>query len=396
MVITKIFDPISALLRGVVVLIFFLIGILYIVKGKQKEQFKEQFLMYGFASLFIFAGGFLFLFRFLADTQIIGYYMGHDFYGDFTVHTSLYEIYGKLCDVFTCIGTIIFFASFEYYFKRTRFIITLLMTMYTISLLVVVILFPISVMYGYGRIMNIIIPITVILMFIWLMKNSQEDFKIVSAILIFGYVIILVGVWADSIELKDVTSIVIYISPIFLILGSLVSVSPLLMSPERLAQLRKYWSVLAVSTIGLSLSFSIYALIMRSDLMYEFLMITNYGFNTILILLVIQTNKIMKERSEKTINILSMFTKPQKVTEEEVTISKERKTCLVCKGKILGVNFMCRECNAFYCMKCYTALTGLENACWSCEAALDETKPIIKPKSEDQIKIEIHNKGESL
>jgi hypothetical protein len=43
--------------------------------------------------------------------------------------------------------------------------------------------------------------------------------------------------------------------------------------------------------------------------------------------------------------------KPPRITEEEVSVSKENKICLVCKGKVGGFNFICTECGAFYCMK---------------------------------------------
>jgi len=89
-----------------------------------------------------------------------------------------------------------------------------------------------------------------------------------------------------------------------------------------------------------------------------------------------------------------MFTKPQKVTEEEVSIAKEKKICLVCKGKVLGHNvFICLGCDTFYCQKCAYALENLENACWVCETPFDESKP-SKPykKVEEEIKVEISEK----
>ena len=59
------------------------------------------------------------------------------------------------------------------------------------------------------------------------------------------------------------------------------------------------------------------------------------------------------------------------ITEEEVSISKEKKICLVCKGRILRFNFVCPECESFYCDKCVRAIIDLENACWACNTQLD-------------------------
>ena len=67
---------------------------------------------------------------------------------------------------------------------------------------------------------------------------------------------------------------------------------------------------------------------------------------------------------------------PQKITEEEVTYFKEKKICLVCKSHIEGFNnYICPRCEVLYCENCARALTDLENACWTCESPLDNSKP---------------------
>ncbi|MFX0071057.1 MAG: hypothetical protein ACFFAO_08200 [Candidatus Hermodarchaeota archaeon] len=54
------------------------------------------------------------------------------------------------------------------------------------------------------------------------------------------------------------------------------------------------------------------------------------------------------------------------------------------KGPIEGMTFVCPECKAFYCAKCYYAVKEIENSCWSCGKPLDPTKPVklIKEKME--------------
>lgn len=61
------------------------------------------------------------------------------------------------------------------------------------------------------------------------------------------------------------------------------------------------------------------------------------------------------------------------IVEEKVTIHKEKKVCLICKGQVKGMSYICR-CNALYCEKCVKALIDLENVCWVCEAPLDITR----------------------
>ncbi|MFX1574383.1 MAG: hypothetical protein ACFFB0_16710, partial [Promethearchaeota archaeon] len=70
--------------------------------------------------------------------------------------------------------------------------------------------------------------------------------------------------------------------------------------------------------------------------------------------------------------------------EEEVSIHKERKVCLVCRGEVLGYMYICK-CDTIYCENCARALTNLENACWVCNAPLDLSKP-IKPYEEEKIR----------
>lgn len=72
-----------------------------------------------------------------------------------------------------------------------------------------------------------------------------------------------------------------------------------------------------------------------------------------------------------------------KTHEEQVTVHKDTKICLVCKGVISGFTFIC-DCDVVYCQNCAQALTNLENACWVCNAPIDATKP-VKPYEESEI-----------
>jgi hypothetical protein len=75
------------------------------------------------------------------------------------------------------------------------------------------------------------------------------------------------------------------------------------------------------------------------------------------------------------------------IADDDFTIHKERKVCLVCRGEIKGYMYAC-ECNANYCEICAQALTNLENVCWACNAPLDNSKPIkIYGSEEDKIEL---------
>jgi len=73
------------------------------------------------------------------------------------------------------------------------------------------------------------------------------------------------------------------------------------------------------------------------------------------------------------------------VSEEKVTVYKERKKCLVCLGDIEGFeNYICSNCDSIYCKNCAKALIELENVCWSCESPIDKSKPIKSLKQEGE------------
>ena len=86
-------------------------------------------------------------------------------------------------------------------------------------------------------------------------------------------------------------------------------------------------------------------------------------------------------------DVLNIFAKPKKVTEDEVYVSKEKKICLVCKGRVARYDiYICPECDSLYHQKCAKTLESQENACWACDAPFDESKPVrFYEKDEKQL-----------
>jgi len=91
-------------------------------------------------------------------------------------------------------------------------------------------------------------------------------------------------------------------------------------------------------------------------------------------------SKKKRERVKKEIKVeeslFRLYEKPYHITEEEVIFHKERKICLVCKGKVLRVNYICPKCSALYCINCSEVLSNRENMCWVCDEPFDESKPV--------------------
>ena len=97
--------------------------------------------------------------------------------------------------------------------------------------------------------------------------------------------------------------------------------------------------------------------------------------------------KVPKKEISVEQSLFRISKRPENITEEEVSISKEKKICLVCKGNVSGINYICTKCGAYYCLNCSQALSNLENQCWSCDTPIDESKPSTSFK-EEKISVE--------
>ncbi len=83
--------------------------------------------------------------------------------------------------------------------------------------------------------------------------------------------------------------------------------------------------------------------------------------------------------------------KPSQITEQEVSFYREQKICLVCKGTVSRLNYICPKCSALYCIKCSETLSELENMCWVCQTPFDESKPVKPYKKEEETKIGVES-----
>ncbi len=84
----------------------------------------------------------------------------------------------------------------------------------------------------------------------------------------------------------------------------------------------------------------------------------------------------------------------EKITEEEISFHLERKICVVCKGDVSRVNYMCPKCNTLYCVNCSEALSNLENMCWVCNEPFDEAKPVNPYRDgESEVDLQISKKN---
>jgi hypothetical protein len=217
----------------------------------------------------------------------------------------------------------------------------------------------------------------------FLTKWSRPEFKAVSAMISVGYGLIVLGTGLFS------QIIPFFLEPVLIMVGTIFFLLPTIISPDILSQKKYYWYI---AFAFLETEVVVACIITIFYYSIEQVMFT-LGFTiglSIIVYLIIkdvivkpETVALEEEKAESNKDILGMFTKPKALTEEEVSVSKEKKICLVCKGNIAGINFVCFECGTLYCNKCYNALINLENACWACDNALDESTPVKLSKEKE-------------
>ncbi|MFX1567627.1 MAG: hypothetical protein ACFFCV_04575 [Promethearchaeota archaeon] len=385
-----IWDPFERFLRAMAITILFMIAIQYILRGRKRGNINEKILMIGFSCFFI---GFACnsFFTYIRDFVIPGNYINYVFYGEFDNLNSLYYILSKLTYSSDSLFFVFFILAFETSIKRTNYILTIILVIVTI--LMMLLPYDLSRLIHHTIYYGLKLSLTIIILFL-LTKWSRLEFKAIASFILLGYFIMMVAETITSQDVKGLNVIPLILSPILLILGSFISILPLFVDPKHFTSATIIWKVNGTISIIISFISGVFFMIYFGPTHLNSLVLIIIFITLLYIFsLTMKIVKIESESHDKSTepDILEIFTKPQKVTEEEVSISKEKKICLVCKNKITRSNYICPDCNAFYCFNCKVALSNLENACWVCNTPFDESKP-SKPykleKEEEQVVIE--------
>jgi len=378
---------------GIVINLSFLGAGLYIYNGKRQVNRNGKYFMYGLGMWWIFYAIALILWI-LGDLQISGYYKNNIFYGDFSIPNSNFQLLAIIGMIFSLTGMAIFVFSFELIVKRTKFILTII----NILMIIILVIVPFELYYLFASTVLVYNMILFLIIMVKLTKGAQPEIRAVAIQILIGNFFIINGLVLSVDTVKELNIIPLELSPILSIIGILITISPMIVNPEHFSHSPSFLLKIVVIIFFFNLSFLLYFVII--GVLIE-IMIANLIIMLILMYSIYHVRKLTKsgaiiEKDEtKLHDLLGTFTRPQKVTEEEVMISKEKKICLVCKGKVGGYNFLCTECGAFYCEKCAHALTNLENVCWVCDMPFDKSKP-SKPfeKAEEEIDIEISEKNQ--
>lgn len=356
-----IFNWFERFIWGIVISTLFIAAIQYFRSGKKMESANEKRILMGFG-IFIVTHAIAWIIWLYGETLVEGYYIGHDFVGDLSEGNPL----GRIGHIPSGIGYILLIYCFEKSIPRTKFI-------FTIIGIVIFTIFLITANFLKDFIMEFLfIPYITILFIgylIYFTNRSRQEFKATSSIILVGMII---WMWGDSFHHPDVKILnhfPVWLAPIVTLLGIVIFISPTFIDPKYISKGKLYWLILGIFLLIFTWSLFFYMLMVIWVNLDD--MLLSLAENILLTVIIIRTLFILKKglalsEKEPSVDLLSMFTKPKKVTEEEVSISKEKKVCLVCKGKVGRDNiFLCPNCDTFYCKKCSEVLATLENACWA-------------------------------
>lgn len=386
-----IFDQVNRFIWSSAIFVLIFAGLLFLYRGYKQVKSDERILMFGFAGLFI-GIAISQIFFYFSHFLIIGFYSDHVYYGDLSNVIPPYDILTKGGYVSGTFGITIFFLAFERIQNRTKYILTI----YTIIVIVIVIIFPFSI----ARLLNYIFVsgslIILFLILLWLSRKSTKETQIVSIFLMAGFCMMEFGFALDSVGIKSLNIIHPTLPIIISMIGVLICISPTLINPKYFLRSTIIWSIFIIFNAILLLICLFF--VVFYPMFITILLIGIAGIFIIVISIIYSVNQIIHIRTptliysreikekEEVRDLLKVFSKPQRVTEEEVSISKEKQVCLVCKGKISGLNFICPECGTFYCTKCSKALSNLENICWACNSPIDPSKPMkLYEKDEEEV-----------
>lgn len=369
-----IWDPFERFLWSVAITVLFIAGLHFLNKGLKRENQSEKLILFGFASLFFGLTIYRLCF-FIFEITIPGAYRNNAFYGDYE---ELARRSSGLIYIPLIIGYFLFVLFFEAAIKHTKYILSLIGVIF----ITIMIIFPILLTNQIFLMIAFLYMVsTMFIILLYLTKYSPLEFKAIASLILFGITLMFIGMGLRYSAVRRTGAVPSYIAPTLVIIGTLITISPVRFNPKTYKETLIYWVLIGGSTFGILILFVIQIIIagvptsISIAISLVTLLLVVMVYRIIKIIISQAPGKFKAQRKGVDLN-LSMFSRPQKLTEEEVTVSKEKKICLVCKNKVFRLNYICPECYALYCVKCSDVLSDLENACWVCETPFDETKPV--------------------
>ena len=395
MAVVMIWDLIERLLGGIAITLGVISAILYFYRSRERKNQGEWLIIFGFGIL-ICGATVLLTFYYFLQFSLPGYFSDFTFYIDNSVIDLNYHIRERL-------GWLIFFIIFTLYvFVHERIVLKRTKYGFTIIIMVFIVLMSFTLPYDLFNILQTLcygfIGLIITLLLIIMTRMSKIEFKAVTAFLLAAVTLISLSIRFLALPFKELGIIPLFVPQLIIIIGWILSIMPILIKPSRLTRANYYW-IGSVISIMAYLLFAFILYILSGEIIKLVTLIINAiiflyaGFDALKSIKSVSLEKFSPEFKTDQHTVLEVFTRPQLITEEEITVSKEKRVCLVCKVKLERSMFICPDCATFYCKKCSDTLKDLENACWVCNAPFDELKPSKPFKyDEKEEKIEISGK----
>jgi len=305
-----IFNPVSLLLWGFLIIITGIAALLYYYRGTGIENQEDKIVMFGFTGLLI---GIALnrLFAYMTHFNVPGDYIDHTFYGDYGNPYPFFLTLLNLGFISLGMGYSAFIYGFEYKFKKSKYILTL--TGLALNILVVLIspLRIVSTIYFQT------ISIVILLMFA---RWSNLESKTIYYILLFGFALFGIALVLDTGDVKDLNVIPLFLSPLLYIGAICTIILPIKINPKHFRNSIKYLFfsgtlIILTMTFIITYIFFIAIPISLSIIVLNFLLLS--------VILFIYSIKDLRsqmniESLTKTHDFLSVFKRPDKITQEAV------------------------------------------------------------------------------
>ncbi|MFX0020146.1 MAG: hypothetical protein ACFFAF_15600 [Candidatus Hermodarchaeota archaeon] len=240
--------------------------------------------------------------------------------------------------------------------------------------------------------------ISVNLLFIWFSIRSKKEFQAISSVVTIGFTVVLIG-WAfETIAIKELNLISPILPPIFVIVGTIIAILPLILNLEFFSKALANWLVLiSIIFILVFLGLTVFTNLPLFIISQVIIWISTFVLVLVIIYIISYLVKrgrapetSLEDKKSEIKDFIRIFTKPLDFSMKEIKFYRDRGLCLVCKNEISGLTYVCPNCDAWYCIKCSKALTELENVCWGCGKPInlfrllkyekEHSKEIIKEK----------------
>ncbi|MFX0098789.1 MAG: hypothetical protein ACFFCS_04350 [Candidatus Hodarchaeota archaeon] len=389
----RIYNLTSIFLWGVAITLNIVAATLFYSKGRAKEKFKEKIIFYGFAINVIgnLAWQLTRLLTYFYIIQTDGKFVGNAFLADISNITTRFDLLLRIGNVTTSVATIAIVLIYELYANYKKFPIT-------IACLIMgafVIFTPFNISSLLSLILSFVIYVIVYSRMLYLFtKWTDVKNKALSASFFCGFSSVGIGAYFLFPEVMNLDFYWLELGPTLVIVSGLFLVIPMVTDPKRLSNPLLAWYGSTIYTIGIIITFQ--AFFFTNTAVLNWTIIGLFVMVDFLFLFYYVRKDIMESRSKPQAtdepDVLSMFSRPQAVSEEEITVSKEKRICLVCKDPLSRKMYICPGCNAFYCQRCTDTLENMENQCWVCNTPFNEAKPVIPDEGEGRKEeIEIHS-----